>query len=123
MFTSQVKELGDEGRLPPILTGVGAKLNPKFLREVMLKGGNDRLAIMHTRMPQWHGDIVDPLAALLEQDVATTPAPPALAGHTADAIADAGRFLVGSKALGCVKCHANASRMSSASQATLTFSG
>ena len=105
LFTTHVKELGDEGRLPPPLTGVGDKLNPKFLRESMLNGCNDRQAYMHTRMPKWHADVVEPLATILEQDVTTTAAPPELAGRQAHELVDAGRYLVGSKALGCVKCH------------------
>ena len=106
LFTSMVQELGDEGRLPPTLTGVGDKLNRQFLHDVLVKGNNDRHMYMHTRMPSWHAAVAEPLAALLAADATTEGAPPALAGHPAEDVVDAGRFLVGSKALGCIKCHA-----------------
>src|SRR5205085_307218 len=35
-------DLGDEGRLPPHLTGVGAKLRPEWLREVLVNKGTAR---------------------------------------------------------------------------------
>src|SRR5205085_9179046 len=43
-------ELGDEGRLPPRLTGVGNKLNPAWIREVLTNAGKAR-PYMATRMP------------------------------------------------------------------------
>lgn len=105
LFSAMVQELGDEGRLPPTLDGVGAKLTPKFLRTALVKGCNDRRLTMHARMPRWHPDVAEPLAAIVEQDEPVTAAVPALAGHTAGEIVDAGRFLSGSKGLGCIKCH------------------
>jgi mono/diheme cytochrome c family protein len=105
LFTTHVKELGEEGRLPPSLTGVGDKLDPKFLATAILEGSRDRGAYMHTRMPGWHADVARPLVALLGGDVTTTAPVPALAGHRPQDVADAGRFLIGSKGLGCVKCH------------------
>jgi mono/diheme cytochrome c family protein len=106
LFTSAVQELGDEGRLPPTLTRVGDKLNPAFLREVLVKGGNDRAASMHTRMPRWHAAVVEPLARRLAEDRTTSTPIPELAGHAAAEVDEQGRHLVGSKALGCIKCHA-----------------
>jgi cytochrome c2 len=105
LFTTRIKELGDEGRLPPTLTGVGDKLTPDFLAKALLEGPQDRQASMETRMPKWHADVARPLVALLEGDVTTTTAVPDLARHHPDEVADAGRFIVGSKGLGCVKCH------------------
>jgi len=105
LFTSAVQELGDEGRLPPTLTGVGDKLTAEFLREVLVEGGKDRGAYMQTLMPKWHAPVVEPLAKLLAED-AKTPVPvPDLAGHVAVEIEEQGRELVGSRALGCIKCH------------------
>ena len=105
LFTSAVQELGDEGRLPPTLTRIGDKLNQAFLREVLLKGGGDRAAVMHTRMPRWHAAVVDPLARRLAEDLATTTAVPEIAGHAPAEVGEQGRHLVGAKALGCIKCH------------------
>lgn len=106
LFTSPLQELGDEGRLPPTLSGVGDKLNPEFLREVLTKGGADRGATMNTLMPRFHPDVVGPLAGLLADDPHTAVAIPELARHAAATIDEQGRSLVGSKMLGCVKCHA-----------------
>lgn len=105
LFTSAVQELGDEGRLPPTLTGVGDKLTAGFLREVLVEGGKDRGASMHTLMPKWHAKVAEPLAELLAEDVKTPVPVPALAGHSESEIEEQGRGLVGSKSLGCIKCH------------------
>jgi mono/diheme cytochrome c family protein len=105
MFTSGVQEMGDEGRLPPTLTGVGDKLTSGFLREVLVEGGKDRGAYMHTLMPKWHAAVVEPLGTLLAEDPKTTVATPSLAGHAESEIEEQGRGLVGSKSLGCIKCH------------------
>ena len=105
LFTSVVQELGDEGRLPPTLTGVGDKLTAGFLREVLVEGGKDRGAYMHTLMPKWHMKVVEPLAKLLAEDEKTTGPTPALSGHSESEVEEQGRGLVGSKALGCIKCH------------------
>ena len=105
LFTSIVQELGDEGRLPPTLTGVGDKLAAGFLREVLVEGGRDRGAYMQTLMPKWHAKVVDPLAKRLAEDVKTTVPTPALSGHSESEIDEQARGLVGSKALGCIKCH------------------
>ena len=105
LFTSAVQELGDEGRLPPTLTGVGDKIAPGFLREVLVEGGKDRGVYMHTLMPKWHEKVADLLAKLLAEDVKTPVPVPALSGHVAVEIEEQGRGLVGSKALGCIKCH------------------
>jgi mono/diheme cytochrome c family protein len=98
--------MGEEGRLPPTLDGVGDKLRRDFLDEVLEKGGVDRRATMHTLMPRWHGDVAKPLATLLADDPKTAVDIPAIAGHAEAEIVDKGRDLVGSKGLGCIKCHA-----------------
>jgi len=105
MFTSGVQELGDEGRLPPTLTGIGDKLTDGFLREVLVEGGKDRGSYMHTLMPKWNAKVVEPLANLLAEDTKTVVATPPLSGHTESEIEEQARGLVGSKALGCIKCH------------------
>jgi mono/diheme cytochrome c family protein len=105
LFAATQAELGDEGRRPPTLTDAGGKLRPEFLREVLLSGGRDRTATMPTRMPKWTGAIAEPLAVALAADPAVTCPVPPLAGHDEREIVDQGRHLVGSKALGCIKCH------------------
>lgn len=105
LFAATQAELGDEGRRPPTLTNVGAKLRPEFLHEVLHNGGRDRAATMPTRMPKWAATSADSLAAALAADPAVTYPVPPLAGHDEQEIVDQGRHLVGSKAVGCIKCH------------------
>ena len=106
LFAATQAELGDEGRRPPTLTGVGGKLRPEFLREVLREGGRDRTATMPTRMPKWAAASADPLAVGLAADPAVPSPTPSLASHDELEIVEQGRHLVGSKALGCIKCHA-----------------
>lgn len=105
LFAASVAELGDEGRRPPTLTGVGAKLRPEFLREVLVAGGRDRTDTMPTRMPKWTAAITYPLVTALAADPPVECAVPSLGGHEDGEIIDQGRYLVGGKALGCIKCH------------------
>jgi mono/diheme cytochrome c family protein len=105
LFAATQAELGDEGRRPPTLTGAGGKLRPEFLREVLREGGRDRTVTMPTRMPKWIAALADPLAVALAADPAVTCPVPPLTDHDATEIVDQGRHLVGSKALGCIKCH------------------
>ena len=45
-------EMGDEGRLPPALTGAGGKLRPEWLKQVVDRGSKER-PYMLTRMPRF----------------------------------------------------------------------
>lgn len=105
LFTSFVQELGDEGRLPPTLDGVGDKCRPEFLREVLREGGRDRRQTMATRMPAWQPELADEVAELLARDATTSVPLPTLADFSEAVIHEQGRHLSGSRALGCIKCH------------------
>lgn len=96
------EDLGDEGRLPPHLTGVGAKLRPEWLRSVLMNHGSVR-PYMATRMPQFGKTNALPLIeALLEADgSALSPS----TGTILDADIKYGRALVGSGGLSCISCH------------------
>ena len=94
-------DLGDEGRIPPHLNEVGAKLQIEWVKTVLWKGGAVR-PYMATRMPQFGEANVRHLSALFEQADASAP--------TADLLTDAkaakfGRKLVGVGGLTCVACH------------------
>ncbi|MCH2105095.1 MAG: PA14 domain-containing protein [Planctomycetes bacterium] len=95
-------DIGDEGRIPPTLEGVGAKLRPDWLKTVLLDGGTAR-PYMKTRMPQYGHDLVAHLAdAFLEEDSAggvdkLTEIDEVEIGH--------GQRLVGTDGLGCINCH------------------
>lgn len=96
-------DLGDEGRLPPTLGGVGRKLTPKALAAVFHPKTVPHRPFMTARMPSYSADAVDPLVRGFQE---------ADRGDQSDAVdilppqqemADAGRDLVNT---GCVGCHA-----------------
>lgn len=99
-FTSLTEaDLGDEGRLPPHLSGVGHKLRADWLGQVL----TNRAAVrpyLAVRMPQFSAANVGALAAHLRAADAWSNAPPERAGDVA-----AGRLLVGVGGYGCVQCH------------------
>jgi mono/diheme cytochrome c family protein len=102
-FTSNVDDLGDEGRLPPQLDGVGDKLRPEWLGKVLEQGSSVR-TYMNTRMPQFGAVNVRHLADLfvaLDRHALAIPSVP----DTLDAQRDAGRTLVGTNGLSCIVCH------------------
>ncbi|MEY2600494.1 MAG: hypothetical protein RLZZ142_2753 [Verrucomicrobiota bacterium] len=90
--------LGDTGRFPPPLTGIGRKLQPQWLSEV-LAGGNRVRPYLKTQMPVY-GRATDALPPLLEKGDAQS-APPLLGGDDS-----AGRKLLGTTGgMGCITCH------------------
>jgi mono/diheme cytochrome c family protein len=103
-FTTTQPEMGDEGRIPPTLNGVGGKLTAAYLRHVLDQGAKDRPYMM-ARMPRFGdanvGKLVDAFAALdtVERVAKITFSQP-LSRVKANA-----RHLVGGDALACIKCH------------------
>ncbi len=95
-------DLGNEGRLPPRLDGVGRKLYAAWMTRVLVEGASER-PYLATRMPLFGAANVANLPALLEQvDEQVAPAPePALALDQAEL----GRRLAGTGGLGCIQCH------------------
>jgi hypothetical protein len=103
-FTTTQPEMGDEGRIPPSLSGVGAKLTPAWLSKVLANGARDR-PYMHTRMPNFGGANVGHLAqAFAARDRLEPVARPSF-DRTTPRVKAAGRHLVGGQALACIKCH------------------
>jgi len=103
LFTSNVDDLGDEGRIPPHLDGVGDKLRPEWLKKVLTEGASVR-PYLNTRMPQFGAANVAHLTdllvsldrhALLIEPVTDSP----------DTQRDAGRKLIGTDGLSCIACH------------------
>jgi mono/diheme cytochrome c family protein len=117
-FLSDMPEMGDEGRLPPHLNGVGAKLNPEWLRTVFDQGAKDR-PYMFTRMPNFGMPNVGSLVTALEQvDAANLPPLSKLDIDPADKkFKAAGRRLVGAQGFSCIKCHTFADKRSTGIQA------
>ncbi len=67
VFATTQKEMGDEGRIPPLLTGVGGKLTEAWLRHVLADGAKDR-PYMLTRMPKFGEGNVGHLVKPMEVD-------------------------------------------------------
>jgi len=92
------KDLGDTGRYPPPLTGVGRKLQRDWLENV-LAGTNRVRPYLKTRMPVYGGATAG-LAELLEH-ADQRPAQPLPGGDDT-----AGRKLLGTQGgIGCITCH------------------
>lgn len=90
--------LGDTGRYPPPLTGVGGKLRPEWLTKV-LAGENRVRPYLKTKMPQY-GVATESLGELL--GVADARPPMKFAGGDDTA----GRKLMGTQGgAGCITCH------------------
>jgi mono/diheme cytochrome c family protein len=103
-FQTTQPEMGDEGRVPPPLDGVGGKLTLDYLKQILENGSHDR-PYMHTRMPAFGlgnvGTLVEALTAL---DKPAKVSPVKLPWPAARVKA-AGRQMVGEQAFGCIKCH------------------
>ena len=102
-FTGQDENLGEQGRLPPALAGVGAKLKAPWLREVIANGASAR-PYLNTRMPKFGAVNTEALAGWLKQ---LDTLPPAAFTRVArkDKPHEAGRELAGSKGFNCIACH------------------
>lgn len=103
-FQTTQKEMGDEGRIPPPLTGIGTKLRPEYLKQ-QLELANKERPYMLTRMPRFAGF---PLGELIEAVVKVDPPLP-LKTVTHDfperQFKQGGYNLVGAKGYSCIKCH------------------
>lgn len=104
LFLTSIKEMGDEGRIPPDLDGVGDKLNTAWLKHVMENGATDR-PYMLTRMPKFGaknvGDITEAFAKVdLKSELAEVKFDEPI--HKVKSTA---RHMIGDKALSCIKCH------------------
>jgi mono/diheme cytochrome c family protein len=102
-FSGREESLGEQGRIPPPLTGAGAKLKEKWLREVIATGAGVRTT-MNTRMPKFGAAHADALAPLLKQ---LDTLPPAKFERVPDSAKphNIGRDLAGTKGLNCIACH------------------
>lgn len=97
-------DLGDEGRIPPRLTGVGGKLNTPWLKAVLTEGGRAR-PYMATRMPQFAAGQVHGLAEGLAAADGVWPNSDRTEPRASQDLVQAGRKLVGDTGLNCIACH------------------
>nr|WP_286178206.1 c-type cytochrome [Rhodopirellula sp. JC639] len=102
-FHTTNENLGPQGRIPPSLTGVGGKLRPKWMREVLVAGRSIR-PYVKTRMPQYGADNV---AHLVELFASVDPKPMVEISETSDPkeTRKTGHQLVGRGGLNCIACH------------------
>jgi cytochrome c2 len=103
-FTTTQPEMGDEGRVPPPLDGVGAKLTTDYFKQILDQGAHDR-PYMHTRMPGFGmanvGHLVETFASV---DRLKT-FPEVTFKDPIRKVKTTARHLVGAQAFGCIKCH------------------
>lgn len=100
-------DLGDEGRIPPHLNNVGAKLRADWIKSVLVDGGAVR-PYMATRMPQFGAANVAQLPELFDKADSrpdAQPQPDVFATGVATDANKFGRKLIGVGGLTCISCH------------------
>lgn len=102
-FQTTNPNLGPQGRIPPSLTNVGAKLKPRWMRQVLVSGRVIR-PYMKTRMPQYRSENVGHLVNLF-RDVDQIPVVDFAEFSDQKAIRTAGHELAGTGGLNCIACH------------------
>lgn len=112
-FLTTEKNLGEDGRIPPPLTLLGAKLRPEWLKKVLFDGESVR-PYMLTRMPQYGTRNLEHLPALfarldvLDTVEMTIPSPESDSEEERQrerVLRKAGHELLGDKGVYCVACH------------------
>jgi hypothetical protein len=115
-FVGRIPEMGDEGRIPPSLTGVGDKLNDDWLKHILNNGASDR-PYMLTRMPKFGANHVSTLLTAFPELDRKTLTSRATFEQPEYRIKSEGRLMVGEKGLSCVKCHPFGNKQSTGIQA------
>jgi mono/diheme cytochrome c family protein len=112
-FAGSEQKLGDDGRIPPPLTLIGAKLQPAWLKKVLFDGESVR-HYMTTRMPQYGSANLSHLPTVFARlDVLNSKAmniPNVESRSESDRAREkllraGGRELLGDKGLNCIACH------------------
>ena len=112
-FATTEQKLGDDGRIPPPLTMVGAKLQSAWMKKVLFDGETVR-HYMTTRMPQFGTANLSHLPSLFSKlDILESPdwkiPSPESDSESERArekrLRPAGRELMGDKGLNCIACH------------------
>ena len=104
LFISTIPEMGDEGRLPPPLNGVGDKLREDWIKRVVSEGDKSR-PYMKTYMPKFGAENVQHLAPIFAALDSHTEASITQLTESPQQVVTLGRKMVGSKGLACVSCH------------------
>ena len=102
-FTSSDPGIGDQGRLPPALSDIGAKLTSDWIADVMLHGERQRTYV-NASMPQYGEANVGHLVKLFEKvDKLEDAVLPQVSNMKESK--DAGHEIVGTSGLNCIACH------------------
>ena len=103
IFTGAQPGLGDQGRIPPPLTHVGAKLQSEWLADVLLRGKRQRTYV-DAAMPQFGEAQVGHLVELFAKvDSLEKVAIPKIANLQESKAA--GHEMIGMSGLSCIVCH------------------
>ena len=110
-FKTTNLNLGDQGRIPPTLTNVGAKLKTEWLRDVMVNQRSIR-PYMKTRMPQYGEETIGHLFKLFEDNDQLSK--PQIFAKFKDQkeTREKGHVIAGNAGLNCVACHTYQFRVS-----------
>ena len=104
-FHSTEEALGNEARIPPPLTQVGAKLRPAWMNKVLFDGAVVR-PYMKTRMPQFGASSLAGLPELFaEVDSIEQVEIPELDRQSRPKMRNGAHLLLGNKGLSCIACH------------------
>lgn len=102
-FQTSNLNLGEQGRIPPTLTGVGAKLKSKWMRDVLVNGRTIR-PYMKTRMPLFGEGNVGHLVDLFQKADSLSETDFAAIKNQKET-REFGLKLAGNQGLNCVACH------------------
>lgn len=103
LFTGTQPALGDQGRIPPPLSHVGAKLKPEWIAEVLLRGKRQRDYVDAT-MPQFGEANVGHLVGLFGKVDALEPVEFPKVANILES-KNAGYEMIGTGGLSCIACH------------------
>ncbi len=102
-FTGTHEALGDQGRIPPPLSHVGAKLKPEWITEVLLHGKRQR-DYLDAAMPQFGEANVGHLVSLFGKvDALEAVTFPKVANIQESK--NAGYEMIGTNGFSCIACH------------------
>ena len=102
-FKTTNLNLGDQGRIPPTLSGVGAKLNRNWMRDVLVNARSIR-PYMKTRMPQYGESNIGHLIDLFQSEDKLPSMEFAKIDNQKE-MRELGHRLAGNQGLNCVACH------------------
>jgi cytochrome c2 len=103
-FSTNDPNIGEQGRVPPSLTNVGAKLNPDAIRKILVEGAPVR-PYLKTRMPQFGSSNLNHLITLFDE-TDQLPAVGDVEIGTLDDFKNSGKKLAGNEVFNCIACHA-----------------